>query len=199
MSRRSFCPVARCCTSADRLHLTCAAARFQGRFMTRTFPGDRRVAALFLALTLVVMSASQAYAHARLERAEPPLDTPLSGEAVVMKVYFSQELTSKSTVRVLDTNGAQVDLGDGHVDLDDPIRKTMLVSLPALPVGLYTLEYSADSAEDGHEYPGSAAFGVGMTPPSADQPAVEPAAAPAPDTESVPSGQSLDAARPLAY
>ena len=71
----------------------------------------------------------------------------------------------------------------------------MLVSLPELPVGLYTIEYVADSAEDGHEYPGTAAFGVGMTPPSADHPPVVPAAGP----ESEPTGLSLDMARAQAY
>lgn len=167
--------------------------------MIRAIVGDRRVAALVLAVSLLFVSAGQAFAHARFERAEPPIDAPLTGEAIVLKVYFSQELTSKSSIRVLDANGVQVDLGDGRVDLDDPIRKTMLVSLPELPVGLYTLDFSADSAEDGHEYPGTVAFGVGMSPPAADQPPLEPAAAPATDTTEWPSGHSLNAAQPLAY
>ncbi len=123
---------------------------------------------------------------------------PLDGTPVVLKVYFSQELTSKSTIRVLDANGVQVDLGDGRVDLDDPIRKTMLVSLPELPVGLYTIDFSADSAEDGHEYPGTVVFGVGMVPPAGDDPAATPAAEPAVEDE-WPSGMSLNAARPIAY
>jgi hypothetical protein len=121
----------------------------------------------------------------------------------VLKTYYSQELTSKSTIRVLDANGLQVDLGDGHVDLDDPIRKTMLVSLPALPVGLYTIAYMADSAEDGHAFEGTAAFGVGMTPPSAVQPAAQPAPQPAAGPEFSPevgpSGLSQEMVLPLAY
>jgi methionine-rich copper-binding protein CopC len=167
--------------------------------MTRRLFGGARLAAMLLAFALVLISSGQAFAHARYERAEPPLDVPLTGEALVLKVYFSQELTSRSTIRVLDAYGVQVDLGDGRVDLDDPIRKTMLVSLPELPVGLYTLDFSAESAEDGHEYPGTVAFGVGLTPPSGDQPGAEPAAAPTTEVESWPNGQTLDAVRPIAY
>ena len=169
--------------------------------MSRTHAGWRPIAALFLAFGLILSSTGSVFAHARFERAEPPIDAPLDGAPVVLKTYFSQELTSKSTVRVLDANGIQVDLGDGRVDLDDPIRKTMLVSLPELPVGLYTIDYMADSAEDGHEYPGTAAFGVGMAPPSAAQPAAQPALQPAagPDIapEVGPSGLSPEMARPL--
>lgn len=169
--------------------------QIKGRTMFRIFAGSRRLAALILALGLVLASTGSVFAHSRLDRSEPPIDAPLDGMPVVFKAYFSQELTSRSSIRVLDANGVQVDLGDGRVDLDDPIRKTMLVSLPELPVGLYTIEYVADSAEDGHEYPGTAAFGVGMTPPSADQPPVVPAAGP----ESEPTGLSLDMARAQAY
>ena len=158
--------------------------------MIRELPGGRQIAAVVVALSLLLVSTGNVFAHARFDRAEPPLDTAFDGTAVVLKAFFTQELTSKSTIRVLDSNGVQVDLGDGRVDLDDPIRKTMLVSLPALPVGLYTIEFVADSAEDGHAEPGAVSFGVGMTPPGADQPVEQPAAAP--------TGRSVDAAQPSA-
>jgi len=166
-----------------------------GSIMIRRIAGVCRFGALALALGLMLASTGSVFAHARFVRADPPIDAPLDGAPVVLKTFYSQELTSRSTVRVLDANGVQVDLGDGRVDLDDPIRKTMLVSLPALSVGLYTIDYMADSAEDGHEYPGTAAFGVGMTPPSAEQPSIQPAGA----TEFGPSGLSLEMARPLAH
>ncbi|MCC7370027.1 MAG: copper resistance protein CopC [Chloroflexi bacterium] len=157
--------------------------------MLRRFAGGRQVAALALALGLVLSSAVSAFAHARFERTEPPITAPFDGSPITVKAYFSQELTSKSSIRVVDANGVQVDLGDGHVDLDDPIRKTMLVSLPALPVGVYTIEYQADSAEDGHGEPGMAQFGVGMLPAGAEQPATT--------DEYGPTGLSPEMARPL--
>lgn len=137
-------------------------------------------AAAVVGLSLLLASSSQAFAHARFDRSEPASGAALDGSAFVLKAWFTQELTSKSTIRVLDANGVQVDLGDGHLDMDDPIRKLMVVSVPELAPGIYRVEYGADSAEDGHLYDGAFAFGVGMEAPvgelSAEQPA--PVAAP---------------------
>lgn len=142
--------------------------------MRHLFPG-RRIAAVLLALGLIVAtvaaSAGTVLAHARFDRAEPPAGSALDGTPFVLTAYFTQELTSRSTLRVLDANGIQVDLGDGHVDLNDPDRKIMYVSVPELPVGVYTVEYVAESAEDGHAEPGTFSFGVGKTPPTGELPA----------------------------
>ena len=136
--------------------------------------GGRRLGAVVLALGLLVATTTNAFAHARYDRSEPPAGGSVDGQAFVLKAYFTQELTSKSTMRVLDAGGVQVDLGDGHVDLDDPDRKIMYVSLPALPAGVYTVEFAAESAEDGHAEPGTFSFGVGMPPASASDPASAP-------------------------
>jgi methionine-rich copper-binding protein CopC len=142
--------------------------------------GGRRLGAVALALGLLVATASNAFAHARYDRSEPPAGSMTDGQPFVLTAYFTQELTSKSTIRVLDANGVQVDLADGHVDLNDPDRKIMYVSLPELPVGVYTVEYVAESAEDGHAEPGTFAFGVGMTPPSATDPGYQPSGSSSP-------------------
>ena len=132
-----------------------------------TFRGGPTVIALVV-VALLISSTASVFAHARYDRSEPPSGSALDGQPFVLKVWFSQELTSKSTMRVVDASGVQVDLGDGHVDLDDPVRKMMLVSLPELPPGIYTVQYGADSAEDGHTYPGAFAFGVGMEAPAGE-------------------------------
>jgi methionine-rich copper-binding protein CopC len=137
---------------------------------------------LLFAISMLFVTASNVLAHSRYDWSDPPAGGVVDGQPFVMKAYFTQELTSKSTIRVLDANGSQVDLGDGHVDLDDPDRKVMLVSLPELPVGVYTVEMVAESAEDGHAEPGSFAFGVGMAPPSAGEPAPMPADTPSAST-----------------
>jgi methionine-rich copper-binding protein CopC len=137
--------------------------------------GVRRLGAVILALGLLLTSTGSVFAHARYERSEPPAGGMVDAQPFVLKAYFTQELTSKSTVRVIDANGVQVDLGDGHVDLDDPDRKIMYVSVPELPVGVYTVEYTAESAEDGHAELGTFSFGVGMAPPGAGAPIHQPA------------------------
>jgi methionine-rich copper-binding protein CopC len=126
--------------------------------------GGRRIAAMLLAAGLLLASTGHALAHSRYDRSEPAADSVTDGQPVVMRVYFTQELTSKSTISVYNADGVQVDLADGHVDLDDPDRKVMLVSLPALPAGAYRVEYVAESAEDGHPEGGRFGFEVGAAP-----------------------------------
>ena len=135
----------------------------------------RQLAAAVVSLSLLLASSSQAFAHARYDHSDPPAGAMLDGQPFVLKAYFTQELTSRSTMRVLDANGVQVDLADGHVDLDDPDRKVMVVSLPDLATGVYSVEWSTVSADDGDSETGTFALGVGMTPPSASGPSDAPA------------------------
>jgi methionine-rich copper-binding protein CopC len=119
-------------------------------------------------------SAGSVFAHARYDYSVPAAGSTVDGQPFVLKAYFTQELTSKSTLRVIDASGTQVDYADGRVDLDDPDRKVMLVSLPELPAGAYTVEFVAESAEDGHAEPGTFGFSVGPAEPSASEPVYAP-------------------------
>ena len=130
----------------------------------------RRLAALTLAVGMFVASVSGVSAHARYDHADPDVSVALDGNPFVLRAYFSQELMKASTIRVVDTAGTQVDLGDGRVDTDDPDRKAMVVSLPALQQGVYTVEWNSVSAEDGDPETGTFMFGVGVTPPTAAAP-----------------------------
>src|SRR4051812_22100078 len=75
---------------------------------------------------------------ARYARSDPSAGATVASTPFVERVWFTQPLHSRSTLTVVDGNGTQVDLGDGRVDLDDADRTLMLVSLPALPIGVYT-------------------------------------------------------------
>lgn len=138
--------------------------------------------ALVIALSTFGTPADSALAHARYVSHKPTMGAAHDGAPTTLKVTFSQELRLASMVKVSDADGAQVDLGDGRVDQDDPARKAMLVSLPQLTSGLYTVEYIAVSAEDDHSEYGTFAVGVGV-----DAPPLEPAA-------SAPSAGSATAA-----
>lgn len=121
-----------------------------------------------LLVALVANTPTTAYAHARYEYSDPAAGAMVDATPSIMRAGFTQELTLRSSIAVTDEAGNQVDLADGRVDLDDPNRKVMLVSLPPLPNGVYWVYYNAVSAEDGHEEGGFFSFGVGMTPPIAD-------------------------------
>jgi methionine-rich copper-binding protein CopC len=59
-----------------------------------------------------------------------------------IKLVFNEEMrTDESTLTVFAASGEQVDLGDGHVDLNDPNHATMVASLPDLPPGEYTIRW----------------------------------------------------------
>ena len=117
---------------------------------------------------LVSSSPTAAHAHARYEYSEPLAGAVVDGSPFVLRAWFTQELMLRSSIAVVDENGMQVDLGDGRVDQDDPDRKSMVVSLPALPTGVYTVYWASVSAEDGDDDTGFFSFGVGMTPPISD-------------------------------
>lgn len=137
--------------------------------MFRNFRRGRLAAIALLAVAVLLTSPTAASAHSRYDHSEPASGSALDGNPFVLKAWFTQELSSKrSYIQVFDANGVQVDLGDGKVDLDDPIRKLMMVSVPQLPPGIYTVKYGADSAEDGHLYENAFAFGVGMEAPVGD-------------------------------
>jgi len=130
----------------------------------------RQILAAGLAFGLFVGTVSGALAHARYDHADPDVSVALDGAPFVLRAYFTQELMKASTMSVVDASGTQVDVGDGHVDVDDPDRKVMLVSLPELQPGLYTVQWTTVSAEDGDTEDGTFAFGVGMTPPTGQAP-----------------------------
>lgn len=127
-------------------------------------------------LLLVTLAAPAVWAHAKLDRAEPAPNAVVGSAPSTVKLWFTQELqTQGSTVEVVDAQGQRVDLGDAKVDLFDPDRKLMVVSLrPSLPHGAYTVHWTAVSAEDGHTERGEYVFYVGERP-SAPPPATAPA------------------------
>ena len=130
----------------------------------------RSLLAASLAIGMVIASVGGASAHARYDHSDPVAGAALDGTPFVLRTYFSQELMKASTIQVVDDAGTQVDLGDGHVDLDDPDRKTMLVSVPELQPGVYTVKWTSVSAEDGDQAAGHFSFGVGMAPPDGGGP-----------------------------
>ena len=125
------------------------------------------LAAPLAGLAILALGATPAWAHARYERSDPQAGTMVDPSPAVLRAWFTQELMLRSGIAVTDQAGNQVDLGDGRVDQDDPDRKSMIVSLPPLPYGVYWVYYLTASAEDGDEETGFFSFGVGVTPPAA--------------------------------
>ena len=122
----------------------------------------RLMAGLTLALTLLSVAPGRAAAHARPDRAEPPIEGVTAAAPARLVVWFTQGVRSAgSSLQVQDSSGNRVDQGDGQVDLNDPDRKVMWVSLQPLVDGVYMVMWQTHSADDDHDADGSFHFGVG--------------------------------------
>ena len=121
--------------------------------------------ALFLSATLLFGPTSRsAEAHARLDRADPGPETTVPTSPAEVRIWFTQELTLHGNeLWVADPDGNQLDSGDARVDQNDPNRKQLVVSVPALAPGSYTVNYTSSSADDGHALTDSYRFTVVST------------------------------------
>lgn len=152
---------------------------------------QKSLMALILALLVSTLLVAVALAHGVLVKSEPENNAVLEQGPDQVIAWFSQELeTRPSSIQVFDTEGNQVDSGDGGVDLNDPDHASMLVSLPAsLPDGIYIVRWTAVSATDSDTTEGEFSFGVGD---SAGQ-ALETSRSPSDDGPDLPLGGLISA------
>ncbi len=118
---------------------------------------------LWLVLLILLYSAwvvPSAHAHALLVRSNPAANAVLEVPPVQVEIFFSEPLEENlSSIKVFDSNGVSVDVGDVRVDPVDPTRLT--VSLHSLNDGVYTVTWKAVSSIDGHQTVGTFPFAVG--------------------------------------
>ncbi len=113
------------------------------------------IIALYCVWAVVPVSA-----HAELLRSIPESNAILVQSPPQVELLFSEPLESKlSTIKVYNTNGEVVDAGDSGVDASNSER--MIVSLPSLPDGVYSVAWQVVSQIDGHQTVGSFPFAVG--------------------------------------
>src|SRR5918912_663497 len=94
----------------------------------------RMLAGLGLALTLVVWSPRLAAAHARYDHSDPAAESVVPSAPTQLQAWFTEGVRAQgSRLEVMDIDNNRVDLGDSQVDLNDPDRKRMWVSLQPLP------------------------------------------------------------------
>jgi len=130
-----------------------------------TFNTNQTRTPLYLALIWVIffclmfMHTSTAAAHSEMVKSEPQDGESLDQSPAQVTAWFSEELDSgSSTLRVFDSQNNQVDNSDGGVDLNDLDHLSMVVSLPPLQAGTYSVHWVSVSAEDGDEEEGDFSF-----------------------------------------
>jgi len=126
---------------------------------------------IWLTIIVVIYAAlavTTVFAHALLIRSNPRANAVLEKPPVQVEIFFSEPLEQNlSTIKVYDTNGVVVDVGDVRVDPVDATRIT--VSLRSLNDGVYTVTWKAVSSIDGHQTVGTFPFAVGNANASAVQ------------------------------
>lgn len=120
-------------------------------------------------VALTLLTVGQAAAHAEPERANPGIGATVATATATLEVWFSEDVTSAgTTLAVVAPDDSIADMSDSALDLSDPERKRVTVSLkPGLPDGTYTVQWTSVSAEDGDIDNGSFTFTVGVASPVA--------------------------------
>ena len=119
-----------------------------------------------VALALPGVAGWRALAHAELLTSVPSPASVLETAPSELRLVFSEPLEpSFSALDLADANGAELLASAGEVDPADPHQ--LVVALPALPDGVYTVTWRNVSAADGHGTNGFFSFGIGEVDPEA--------------------------------
>jgi methionine-rich copper-binding protein CopC len=102
--------------------------------------------------------AASAFAHAFLERANPPVGSEIAASPPQVAISFTEGVEPLfSTIEVHGPNGATVPAGTPQVAPDN--NRVLSVQLPKLPPGVYTVSWHVTSV-DTHKTEGSFQFTV---------------------------------------
>src|SRR5829696_5638506 len=128
---------------------------------------------------LTFFAAAPVFAHAVPDITVPPIDGSVENAPPVLEITFSEEVADGTMIDVVGPDGKSVNAAPAQIDLNDPNRKHVTVELyGALPAGIYTVNWSSISAEDGDPDSGSYTFTVTQGATPAASPAASPAATP---------------------
>jgi copper transport protein len=124
--------------------------------------------ARLLAVTLLALVALFAFsgqsvdAHAELERSSPSADAILAAPPENLQFWFTENISTDPTppaITVFDENGNKLDTTSVTVDPNDSRHVTAEVS--GFTTGTYTVNWSEQSADDGHSLSGTFGFRIG--------------------------------------
>lgn len=111
-------------------------------------------------LILISLLPTAVEAHGILVSAFPAPNSVLAQPPQQLVLTFSEALAPRgNTIQLRDAQGSLVELGEVTPDSQDLTR--LLISLPELTGGVYTVEYRVLSAVDGHFTLGNFVFGIG--------------------------------------
>jgi copper transport protein len=130
-------------------------------------PPLRLLAAVGFTLLVALMAVPSALAHATVVRSDPKDGSSLVRSPRTIRVWFGEDVVPRfSGAKIVGEQGRRVRLTSVRAEAEGQL---VLTPASELDSGLYTVDWSVLSAEDGHLRRGFVVFGVG--------PGVTPAAA----------------------
>jgi copper resistance protein C len=116
---------------------------------------------LFAWLAVVTpLTVSPAFAHAFLERSDPPVGSEVTSPPRQISLRFTEGVEPLfSSVTIRDAQGAAISVGKLHTAPSD--NRRLLVDVPELHAGHYTVTWHVTSV-DTHKTEGSFQFSVGQ-------------------------------------
>ena len=122
----------------------------------------RLTAALVAAIILQLITATVASAHAALLRSDPSDGATLETAPEQVTMWFDEPVSAQfSSMRLLDGDSQPVSGATVHDNPDDPT--SLIVKMPPLDDGVYTLLWQVLSASDGHYAQGVLVLGIGAS------------------------------------
>jgi methionine-rich copper-binding protein CopC len=114
--------------------------------------------AIAVCLVFLLMVPANVLAHAFLDHSDPKVGSVVAKPPSEIKLWFTEEIEPDfSTIEVDDSNGKRIDKQDAYQDSSD--KKLLIVSIPALPGGEYTVNWKVVSTDTHHTH-GSFKFTV---------------------------------------
>jgi methionine-rich copper-binding protein CopC len=134
------------------------------------------------AMMWTLIASPRAYAHAELTQSTPEANSVQTVAPTEVFLRFSQPLdASGSRFTVTGPDGTPVNQGDSQVVATDQTSMSVLL-LPNLADGVYSVQWTSLSAEDGDESTGSFTFTVATGTQPAPAPVVPDTTTSQPDT-----------------
>jgi len=118
---------------------------------------NTRFTSSLLGLTIAIAPAI-AFAHGKLESADPAVGSTVSTVASPLRMTFNEELEPAfSTARVTDASGNAISTEKAKVDGANP--RVLTVAVPKLTAGTYSVTWAV-MTHDGHKVKGEYKFSV---------------------------------------
>ncbi|KAK47033.1 copper resistance protein CopC [Caballeronia jiangsuensis] len=111
-----------------------------------------------VATLAIAFAPTIAFAHGKLESAEPSVNGTVSTAPDLLRLTFNEDLEPAfSTIKVADAKGAAI--GDEKAKIDPANKRVLTLAVPKLAAGTYSVQWAVMTG-DSHKAKGTYKFSV---------------------------------------